>query len=115
MLRRHMASCTPDSPYRVLGAPYASACPEVRVSVHDNGLRVVELDRPRALHALSHEMVRAVRHALGTFRTDSTVRVVLFCAHNAATKSRAFCSGGDVIGTPIAMRGGVIDVDCIGG
>lgn len=94
-----MATYSPDVPYRIVGTPYASACPDVRVHVQENGVRVLELARPRTLHALTHDMVRALRGALHAFRGDSDVRLVVMCADNSATKSRAFCAGGDVVGT----------------
>lgn len=55
-------------------------------------LGVVTLDRPRALNALDHAMVRAMRAQLDAWIADDSVaHVVLRSAHE-----RAFCVGGDV-------------------
>jgi enoyl-CoA hydratase len=52
----------------------------------------VVLDRPNALNALTHGMVRALSRALDAWEHDGAVsRVVL-----TAAGSRAFCAGGDV-------------------
>lgn len=53
---------------------------------------IVTLDRPRALNAIDHAMVRAMRATLDEWREDSAIaHVVLRSAHE-----RAFCVGGDV-------------------
>lgn len=53
---------------------------------------IVTLDRPRALNALDHPMVRALHAQLGTWIEDGRIaHVVLRSAHE-----RAFCVGGDV-------------------
>lgn len=55
-------------------------------------LGIVTLDRPRALNALDHAMVLAMREALdGWIDNPAIVQVVLRSAHE-----RAFCVGGDV-------------------
>lgn len=53
---------------------------------------IVTLDRPRALNAIDHAMVRAMRDTLEGWSEDPAVaHVVLRSAHE-----RAFCVGGDV-------------------
>lgn len=47
----------------------------------------LELNRPKALNSLNHEMVNIIDHALETFDVE---RVVVF------SNSKAFCAGGDV-------------------
>jgi enoyl-CoA hydratase len=53
---------------------------------------IITLDRPKALNAITHDMVLAMRAQLDAWMADHTVRhVVLRSAHE-----RAFCVGGDV-------------------
>lgn len=53
---------------------------------------IITLDRPRALNAIDHPMVRAMRAQLDAWATDEAVaHVILRSAHE-----RAFCVGGDV-------------------
>ncbi|MBS9476485.1 enoyl-CoA hydratase/isomerase family protein [Ancylobacter radicis] len=53
---------------------------------------IITLDRPRALNALDHAMVRAMRGQLDAWEGDPAVeQVILRSAHE-----RAFCVGGDV-------------------
>lgn len=53
---------------------------------------VVVMDRPKALNALNHAMVAAMRAQLGDWRDDASV------AHVVLTSSgeKAFCAGGDI-------------------
>lgn len=53
----------------------------------------IRLDRPKALHSLNLEMVRAMTRALLEWRNDDDVRIVLI-DHASA---RGFCAGGDVV------------------
>lgn len=53
---------------------------------------LVVLDRPKALNALTHDMVRRLSRALALWRDDPGVaRVVV-----RAVPGRAFCAGGDI-------------------
>jgi len=53
---------------------------------------IVTLNRPDALNALSHDMVRAIARELAAWELDPTVtRVVI-----TASGERAFCAGGDL-------------------
>jgi enoyl-CoA hydratase/carnithine racemase len=56
------------------------------------GLGILTLDRPRALNALSRQMVRATSAALARWRRDPSIRAVLV----KAVPGRAFCAGGDI-------------------
>ncbi|HSI39626.1 MAG TPA: enoyl-CoA hydratase/isomerase family protein [Xanthobacteraceae bacterium] len=53
---------------------------------------LVTLDRPKALNALSHDMVRRMRTALDEWATDPEVAQVVL----RGAGERAFCAGGDV-------------------
>lgn len=52
----------------------------------------ITLDRPRALHALTLQMIQTVDLALETWRDDPAVNLVVI----EASGERAFCAGGDV-------------------
>lgn len=65
------------------------------------GLGVITLNRPRALNALSLEMVRALTAVLRAWATDPAVQAVLLrgSAREATEGKRAathFCAGGDI-------------------
>lgn len=55
---------------------------------------VIELDRPRALNALDHAMVRAIAGQLAAWRDDPQVACIIL----KGMPGRAFCAGGDVRG-----------------
>lgn len=52
----------------------------------------VTLNRPRAINALSHEMVRLISAALDAWRNDDTVRTVVL----DGAGERGLCAGGDI-------------------
>src|SRR5947207_208533 len=53
---------------------------------------IITLNRPKALNAVTHDMVRALAHQLGAWASDAAVtRVVI-----TAAGERAFSSGGDI-------------------
>ncbi|PRQ12458.1 3-hydroxyisobutyryl-CoA hydrolase [Corynebacterium sp. 13CS0277] len=63
----------------------------VLVSVR-NSTGVLELNRPKALNSLNHEMITLISDALDAWENDDSIhRVVLL-----STTERAFCAGGDV-------------------
>ncbi|MCK7638090.1 enoyl-CoA hydratase/isomerase family protein [Corynebacterium pygosceleis] len=53
---------------------------------------VLELNRPKALNSLNHEMVEIISEALDTWRDDDSVHRVVICS----SSERGFCAGGDV-------------------
>ncbi len=53
---------------------------------------IVTLTRPKALNALTHQMVKALSAALHAWEADPGVAVVIVKA-----EGRAFCAGGDVL------------------
>lgn len=57
-----------------------------------NGTLIVTLNRPKALNALSLEMVRAIDPVLRKAATDPAIRCVIL----QGAGERAFCAGGDV-------------------
>ncbi len=69
----------------------AAGFTEVRAHVA-NRIGFLELNRPKALNALSDAMIRAMQAALDAWREDpEVVAVVVHSPH-----PRAFCAGGDV-------------------
>ncbi|MGN7981418.1 enoyl-CoA hydratase/isomerase family protein [Burkholderia sp. 22313] len=72
-------------------ASVAAAEPDVRAYVA-NRIGYLELNRPKALNALSVGMIRLMQQALDAWRDDAgVVAVVVHSPH-----PRAFCAGGDV-------------------
>ncbi len=59
----------------------------------DGGAGRLRLNRPKALHALNIEIVRAITTALIAWRVDPKVRIVLI----DHAEGRGFCAGGDVV------------------
>ncbi|MGU7779906.1 enoyl-CoA hydratase/isomerase family protein [Burkholderia sp. PU8-34] len=71
--------------------PVDSTQPDVRAYVA-NRIGFLELNRPKALNALSVGMIRTMHAALDAWRDDpEVVAVVVYSPH-----ARAFCAGGDV-------------------
>jgi enoyl-CoA hydratase len=60
----------------------------------DGALGRITLNRPKAINALTLEMVRAIETALDGFLADEAVRVVLL----DGAGERGFCAGGDIVG-----------------
>ena len=57
-----------------------------------DGRGLVTLNRPKALNALSLEMIRQIASALNIWQSDADVKSVLFIGAG----DRAFCAGGDL-------------------
>lgn len=53
---------------------------------------VITLDRPKALNALTPDMIGAIAAALDSYATDASVSTVVM----RSTSPRAFCAGGDI-------------------
>lgn len=62
---------------------------------------VITLNRPAALNALTHSMVKAMGRALAAWQAEEEVRVVLIRG-----EGRAFCAGGDILAVYEAGRAG---------
>lgn len=66
--------------------------PEVLLTL-DRGIATITLNRPRAINALSHDMVRTIDAALVDWDTDPNVRAVLITGNG----ERGLCAGGDIV------------------
>ncbi len=66
--------------------------PEVLLGV-DRGVATITLNRPRAINALSHAMVRTIDAALIDWASDPAVRLVLITGNG----ERGLCAGGDIV------------------
>lgn len=64
-------------------------------------LGVLTLNRPRAINALTHDMVRLIAAALDAWETDDAVRTVAI----VGAGERGLCAGGDVIGLHADVTG----------
>jgi enoyl-CoA hydratase len=81
--------------------------PAVVVRVHD-GLGHLTLNRPRAINALSHEMVHLMQSALDHWADDPTVRAVVI----DGAGERGLCAGGDIVAIyDDARAGGTASID----
>ena len=65
--------------------------PEVLISV-EGGVGRIRLNRPRAIHALTHGMCDTMIDALAAWRADPAIRLVLI----DHAEGRGFCAGGDI-------------------
>ena len=75
---------------------------------HDEGLLgVATLDRPRALNALDHQMIRELLDVVARVEADPSIRGLWI----ESSEDKAFCAGGDVRDvTNQGQRGGLTDV-----
>ena len=81
---------------------------EVSIEVRD-GIGHITLNRPKAINALNHEMVRAMAGALEKWRGDDAVRAVLV----RGAGERGLCAGGDIVSIHHdATTGGSGSLDC---
>ena len=62
------------------------------VCEQSGGWGIITLNRPKALNALTHAMVRDMRAALDAWAADDTIKAVLV----RGAEDRAFCAGGDI-------------------
>lgn len=60
------------------------------------------LNRPRAINALTHGMVKTMAHALDEWERDDTVQTVLL----SGAGERGLCAGGDIVGIYHDSRAG---------
>ncbi len=62
----------------------------INLAIADDGVAVIELDRPDRLNAFNRQMVVEWREALDQMADDSRVRAIVLTG-----AGRAFCAGGD--------------------
>lgn len=82
-------------------APQAGEGGDVLLEVRD-GLGRITLNRPRALNALTHAMVRRIDAALVEWAADPAVRGVLI----RGAGEKGLCAGGDVVSLHASLTGG---------
>lgn len=61
---------------------------------HRGQLGHITLNRPRAINALTHRMVKTIAHALDAWEKDDAVTTVLI----TGAGERGLCAGGDIVG-----------------
>ena len=61
-----------------------------------NGVGFITLNRPKALNALSLEMVREITHALLIWQDDPQVKAVVIRGSKKEGAFGSFCAGGDI-------------------
>lgn len=67
---------------------------------------IVTLNRPKALNAINHSMIKALARALKAWEADPQIAVVIVKA-----EGRAFCAGGDILQVYDGGRAGNPPVD----
>ncbi|MBB6192893.1 enoyl-CoA hydratase [Sphingobium wenxiniae] len=70
----------------------------------ENGIGRIRLNRPKALHALTPEMCEAINEALLAWRKDDAVAAIMI----DHAEGRGFCAGGD-----IALIANSAKADCV--
>lgn len=63
----------------------------INLSVDDEGIAILQLNRPESLNALNTPLMREVREALATAAEDEQVRALIITG-----SGRAFCAGADL-------------------
>lgn len=58
----------------------------------DNGVAIIQLNRPQALNALTHDMCLPLEKHLRSWATDPVVKAVII----KGSGEKAFCAGGDI-------------------
>ena len=72
------------------------------VARRDGALGHLILNRPRAINALNHDMVRRMASALAEWSDDDSVRTVLL----SGAGERGLCAGGDIVSIYTSVRDG---------
>lgn len=60
---------------------------------NSGALGVITLNRPKALNALTHDMIQSMSYQLDRWAVDEEVRAVLIQSNS----EKAFCAGGDIL------------------
>jgi 2-(1,2-epoxy-1,2-dihydrophenyl)acetyl-CoA isomerase len=69
--------------------------PNVVVKIDQDGIALVELNRPKVLNALSLELMSEFRKALETLEADTHVKALLLTG-----RGKGFCAGADLSAVP---------------
>lgn len=64
----------------------------VLFSTYPNGLAAITLNRPKAINALSFDMLQAIQKKLTEWEQDDAVQLILL----TGAGSKGFCAGGDI-------------------
>lgn len=59
-------------------------------------LGIIELNHPKALHALTMDMIECLQDVFAEWVNDPSMKAILLKANNEEAKRPAFCAGGDV-------------------
>jgi len=82
------------------------------LTIIENGVGRIRLNRPKAIHALTPEMCDAINDALLAWRDDDAVTAIMIdhlpAADGDPKLSRGFCAGGD-----IALIANSAKADCV--
>lgn len=65
---------------------------EVLFSTNKNGVATITLNQPKAINALTYDMLLPIRKKLLAWDQDSTIRIVIL----KGAGSKGFCAGGDI-------------------
>jgi enoyl-CoA hydratase len=74
---------------------------DVLIDIRD-GLGLITLNRPKAINALTHDMVRQIAPVLRDWATDEAVRAVVI----TGAGERGLCAGGDIVAIHRAAKAG---------
>ncbi|WP_298401846.1 enoyl-CoA hydratase/isomerase family protein [Sphingobium sp.] len=85
------------------------------LTIIDNGVGRIRLNRPRAIHALTPDMCEAINAALLAWRQDDAVRAVMIdhlpAADGDPKLSRGFCAGGDIALIATSAKADCVDAE----
>lgn len=80
------------------------------IESQDKGIRVIKINRPKALNALNGETLRELREALREAAQDAAVRVVVLTGQG----DKAFIAGADIVEMSSKSSGDAVDFAQLG-
>ncbi|KAF9434545.1 hypothetical protein BGZ76_007823 [Entomortierella beljakovae] len=94
LFQRSLASTTTSvhSVFTSISSKEGKECYLEHLSGDDNGIAVINFNRPKTLNALSHKVVGEFHFALNELRCDQNTRVVII----RSLVDGAFCTGADL-------------------